>query len=201
VFIGNTNQMSVARQTFKMPITTHAIRVLPVAYHGRAAMRLELYGCQTSSCNASVGMEYGYYLPSNIYSSSEEEKKVYGPSLARLSSAVGEAWTAMQNDAYQWLQVDFNSMQNVKYIATQGKVGTQERVKSYNLKHGNEQSTLKFIEENGKVKVFAGNMDENNISINFFNREIQTRHVKIIPISWYHRVSLRVDFYGCKHGE
>lgn len=44
-FQGNTNQYTVAKNKIENPFQAVAVRIIPIAYDGRIALRIELYGC------------------------------------------------------------------------------------------------------------------------------------------------------------
>ena len=47
-FTGNTDQDTVVSHDLNPPIRARLIRFVPVAWHSRISMRVELYGCQGS---------------------------------------------------------------------------------------------------------------------------------------------------------
>ncbi|KAL9957484.1 hypothetical protein ACROYT_G039122 [Oculina patagonica] len=53
-FVGNTDQNTVVYHALNPPITARYIRFVPVDYHDRISMRVELYGC------TQVGWYYGH---------------------------------------------------------------------------------------------------------------------------------------------
>ena len=44
-FYGNADRNTVVKQELEPPIVARFLRIYPVKYNGRPALRLELYGC------------------------------------------------------------------------------------------------------------------------------------------------------------
>ncbi|KAK3698553.1 hypothetical protein QZH41_014476, partial [Actinostola sp. cb2023] len=45
IFTGNSDGNSIVKNTFTSPIVTDTIKLIPIAWNGRIALRIELYGC------------------------------------------------------------------------------------------------------------------------------------------------------------
>ena len=62
-------------------------------------------------------------------------------------------WSALVNDANQWLQVDFGSYTRVTQVATQGMNGVDEWVTRYKLQYSDNGVTYKFYQKIGDTSV------------------------------------------------
>ena len=52
VFTGNTDRNIVVCRKLNKPIRARYVRVHPIAWHGHISMRVELFGCNYTSCKA-----------------------------------------------------------------------------------------------------------------------------------------------------
>lgn len=76
----------------------------------------------------------------------------FPPSLYIISGEL--AWSAQQNNYYQYLSVEFPERQNVTKIATQGKQNTREYVTEYILQYSdNADVWITFRDYSGHAKV------------------------------------------------
>lgn len=74
------------------------------------------------------------------------------PSLHIISGEL--AWSAQQNNYYQYLSVEFPERQNVTKIATQGKQNTREYVTEYILQYSdNADVWITYRDYSGHAKV------------------------------------------------
>lgn len=46
-----------------------------------------------------------------------------------------------------------------------------------------------------------GNSDRNTLVSNTFTTPVYARLVRILPLTWYWHISLRLELYGCKEGK
>lgn len=49
-------------------------------------------------------------------------------------------------------------------------------------------------------KIFKGNSDGFSEVTNNFPKPLYTRYVRVHPESWSGRISMRIEFYGCRSG-
>lgn len=73
----------------------------------------------------------------------------------RLNSYAGAgAWCAKRNNRNQWMQVDFGATAKVTRVATQGRRGSAQWVKSYYVSYSNKGYNFAVYRENRKTKVW-----------------------------------------------
>ncbi|EDO36451.1 predicted protein, partial [Nematostella vectensis] len=83
-------------------------------------------------------------------------------------------------------------------VATQGRSDYDQWITEYELSHSlNAQIWMSYQEENGKAKVFPGNVDRNTVVTHLLTNYPYVRHVRIIAKAWFRHVSLRAELYGC----
>ncbi|XP_048586589.1 uncharacterized protein LOC125568394 [Nematostella vectensis] len=191
VFIGNTNQMSVARQTFKMPITTHTIRVLPVAYHGRAAMRLELYGCQS----AFTPLPPHCGKPVRIVDLPVKTTTKFSSGTLNLDD--GWFWET-RNTTNPWIQVRLKMQMNITALETKGSIQYGSWVTNYTLQYSSNGGQLQDFKYKGESVNFVGNVDGSSIIHHELSTPFLADTVRLSPTGWFgDRISLTMKLYEC----
>ena len=109
-----------------------------------------LFALLLKACMEALGMEDGRIPDSAISASSFVSEGVH-PRLVRLNSL--SAWVAAHNDSKPWLQVDLGKDAMIKKIATQGKRGAYQWVKTYTLSsRANGETDWLMYKENEDVK-------------------------------------------------
>ncbi|XP_078352793.1 uncharacterized protein LOC144637605 [Oculina patagonica] len=205
-FAGNEDRDTVVSHELNPPIRARYIRFVPVAWNAHISMRVELYGCQ--ECQDALGMESGAILDAQITASSVYESSYaanHGRLNLRQTESTQGSWTARHNSANQWLQVDLGSQYfTVTRVATQGRNHTrpvvQQWVTRYKLQYSNDKATFQFYIEQGQTtdKEFAGNEDRDTVVSHELNPPIRARYIRFVPVTWYDRISMRVELYGCQ---
>ena len=51
------------------------------------------------------------------------------------------------------------------------------------------------------LKYFTGNRDQNSVVQHGLYPRIKAYIIRVHPWGWYRRISMRVEFYGCREGE
>ncbi|CAH3197418.1 unnamed protein product, partial [Porites evermanni] len=108
-------------------------------------------------------------------------------------------WSSLNNDIYQWLQVDLGTYTTVTRIATQGRSDMYEWVTKYRLQYSEDGVNFHFYKAlaQDSAKVFLANKDRNTIVYNILNPPITTRFIRIKPMEWRGHISMRMEIYGC----
>lgn len=103
-----------------------------------------------------MGMEDKRILPGQLRASSSYNYK-FGPDRARLNqyARTGRtgAWVAKNRRVGEWLQIDLDQRCLVNGIATQGRRGAHQWVKTYTLAYSTLGMKFKAYVSYGKVKV------------------------------------------------
>ncbi|XP_078357236.1 uncharacterized protein LOC144642118 [Oculina patagonica] len=206
-FVGNTDRNTVVSRTLTTPIYARFVRILPQTWYVHNSMRLELYGCKEGFtpvpgpvCMESLGMETGKIPDSDITASSFYN--IYSlPKFSRLflhytSSSYG-GWLSKLNDQKQWLQVKFGQRVEIRRVATQGRHNVNYWVKSYTLNYSSDGLVFEQYQTNKDATVFNGNSDQSTVVSHVLNPPIIAQYVRVLPVTWYGRIAMRVDFYGC----
>ncbi|KAG6457370.1 neurexin-4 isoform X1 [Manduca sexta] len=110
------------------------------------------------------------------------------------------AWTASESDFDQQLIIDLGSVKNVTRVATQGRAHSQEFVQEYHISYGsNGLDYVQYKAAGGEVKMFEGNVDGNTVQKNEFEVPIIAQFIRINPMRWRDKISMRVELYGCDY--
>ncbi|CAB4021554.1 Hypothetical predicted protein, partial [Paramuricea clavata] len=146
-----------------------------------------------------LGMENGEILDAQIPASSEYRSN-HGADNARLNlerANHSHAWVPSHASG-SWLQVDFELQATISEVLTQGRGDYPQWVKNYTLSYSSNGVDFHPYCQNGVVKVFQGNGDQNTIVDQDISPVIVARYIRILPRSWHGgNVALRVDFSGC----
>ena len=59
--------------------------------------------------------------------------------------------------------------------------------------------SLRYVYQNVLYfsQIFQGNTDRNTVVEHQLNPVIETRYVRIIPVAWRDRISMRMELYSC----
>ena len=103
-----------------------------------------------------LGMEDQRILSGHLRASSSYNYN-HGPDRARLNLYAGHGrtggWVAKYRNTNQWLQIDLRLMSIVKGIATQGRRGAHQWVRTFQLSYSRHGAQFKSYVSYGRVKV------------------------------------------------
>ncbi|XP_063360126.1 neurexin-4 [Cydia amplana] len=121
-----------------------------------------------------------------------------GPDNAKLYGL--NAWTASENDFDQQLVIDLGTVKNITRVATQGRQHSRQYVQEYHISYGtNGLDYVRYKAAGGEVKTFDGNQDGNTVKKNEFEVPIIAQFIRINPMRWRDKISMRVELYGCDY--
>ena len=66
-----------------------------------------------------------------------------------------------------------------------------------NPAHSLDRETLPLMNIAITFQVFKGNKDKDTVVSHVFPQHIRARFVRILPQTWYGRLSMRAELYGC----
>uniref|UniRef100_A0A2K6GJY3 Milk fat globule EGF and factor V/VIII domain containing n=1 Tax=Propithecus coquereli TaxID=379532 RepID=A0A2K6GJY3_PROCO len=207
VFVGNVDNNGLKLNLFKSPVETQYVRLFPVLCQWACTLRFELLGCELNGCSEPLGLK-DHAIPDKQITASSTYKtwglQAFGwyPFYARLDNqGKFNAWTAATNNASEWLQVDLGSQREVTGVITQGArdFGSIQYVASYKVAYSNDGRTWTEVKDSrtGKSKIFPGNLDNNSHKKNVFETPVLARLVRILPVAWHNRITLRLELLGC----
>ncbi|XP_052813993.1 inactive carboxypeptidase-like protein X2 [Mya arenaria] len=126
----------------------------------------------------------------------------YVPSNARLNAVTTETkcggWAAINNDEHQYIQVQFNGLNNVVGVALQGRHDYDQFVTAYKVFYSGDCVDFSTIlDTNGNDMVFNGNTDRDTIVTSMLPSDVIALCVRLNPVKWNEHISLRFDILGC----
>eukprot|EP00057_Strongylocentrotus_purpuratus_P006615 XP_011661089.1 PREDICTED: EGF-like repeat and discoidin I-like domain-containing protein 3 isoform X1 [Strongylocentrotus purpuratus] len=207
IFTGNVDRNTIVTNTLPVPQICRYVRLMPVSWFGHISLRMEIYGEGPLTANLNdpdpLGLE-SYVIPDSSLTASSEFNADHGAKRGRLNLArVGNlrgAWSARTNDANQWIQVDLLDLYRVISVATQGREDVSQWVTSYKLACSTDGTTFHTVQgistNPGADRIFTGNVDRNTIVTNTLPVPQICRYVRLMPVSWFGHISLRMEIYG-----
>ncbi|GFS45227.1 hemocytin [Trichonephila inaurata madagascariensis] len=123
-----------------------------------------------------------------------------GPNAARFNKKgfKGKAWTPAESNEKQFIEVDLGDVRGVYGIATKGKEFSPEWVTSYQLLYSTDGASYSYYQdESDNNKVFRGNFDESTEVKHVFKRPFEAKLVRLEPLTWEKKISLRLELLGC----
>ncbi|CAG9784020.1 unnamed protein product [Diatraea saccharalis] len=204
VFRGPVDHKTPMKQMISPPVEAKFIRVQPLTWHGKIALRLELIGCEeamsttpeelptTSSpmqCDEPLGLAADLPIESIEVSSNNDARKYF-----RLDGTRG--WMPTYSTPGEWIMFDFFSPRNLTGIKTKG--GPKGWVSSYKLMYTSDLTTFNpVVDKNGDARIFPANFDADSEVLNQFKMPIHARYMKILPVKWHGAIEMRVEPIGC----
>ncbi|XP_060081881.1 neurexin-4-like [Ylistrum balloti] len=153
-------------------------------------------GCYPCAFNLVTG-PYGVSVDAFTASSTHSHCPIKD---VRLNST--NAWCPLRSIQGQYIQVEFQTVSEVKAIQTRGRVThhpCHQWVTSYKVNTSIDGSAWSNIVDptSDKIKVFRGNFDGNTIVSNWLDGIVLAKYIRVIPVSGHNHFSLRLEVKGC----
>nr|XP_054772444.1 EGF-like repeat and discoidin I-like domain-containing protein 3 [Lytechinus pictus] len=155
--------------------------------------------CPVNSCNVSgrpLGLESGA-LPDSAISESEcFDTNLHCARHGRLNH--NGAWSPVNRNEYQWMQVQFESSFVITAVTVQGRPDYSHWVTSFVVSSSLDTITWTYYLSvySASVEVFPGNYDTNSYVTHMFIRPITGQSFRIHPKTFYGRIAMRMELYG-----
>ncbi|XP_068181094.1 coagulation factor VIII isoform X2 [Antennarius striatus] len=204
IFYGNMDSSKIKRNRFIPPFVARYVRIHPVDFEQRPALRLELLGCDLNSCSLPLGLQKGLIPDPSISASSFYSSLLlsWTPSLARLhQEGRANAWRPKNSNPHEWLQVDLGKVKRITGVVTQGarSLLTQMMVTEFSVTVSHDgHSWSSVLEENSqREKIFTGNENSDEEAFTVFDLPLFGRYLRIHPRGWINSIALRLEILGC----
>ncbi|XP_038555621.1 coagulation factor VIII isoform X3 [Micropterus salmoides] len=203
MFNGNMDSSKVKLNLFSPPFVARYVRIRPLSFVQKPALRLELLGCDINSCSLPLGLQKTLsddrFSASSFYSSL---LRSWNPSLARLhQKGSANAWRPKNNNPHEWLQVDLEKVHRITGVVTQGaqSVLTQMMVTEFSVtvSHDGHSWSSVLEERSQREKIFTGNNDSEEEALIIFDPPLFGRYLRIHPRGWINDIALRLEVLGC----
>uniref|UniRef100_A0A7N8XZD4 Coagulation factor VIII, procoagulant component n=1 Tax=Mastacembelus armatus TaxID=205130 RepID=A0A7N8XZD4_9TELE len=204
IFHGNMDSSRVKENNFSPPFVARYVRIHPLNFVQKPALRLELLGCDLNSCSLPLGLQK-WLIPDSSFSASSFYSTLlrsWNPSLARLhQEGSANAWRPKNNNPHEWLQVDLGKVKRITGVITQGarSLLTQMMVTEFSVTVSHNGQTWNTVLEEGsqREKIFTGNNDPDEEAVSVFDPPVFGRYLRIHPRGWVNDIALRLEILGC----
>nr|XP_046260880.1 coagulation factor V [Scatophagus argus] len=152
-----------------------------------------------NDCYRPLGLQSGSVK--NDQMTAINTRGYWAPHLARLNNqGKYNAWSTEQNSS--WIQVDFQRPVVISQVATQGarQLFHSQYVIKYSISYSTDRRKWIFYKGDSRElrKVFTGNQDAYETKTNTFFPPVVGRFIRLHPINWYNKATVRMEFYGCE---
>lgn len=206
-FRGNLGSSSVRQNLFVPPFVARYVRIQPLDFKRRPALRMELMGCDLNSCSLPLGLRRNQ-IPSisdKSFTASSNYSyllRTWSPHLARLHlEGSTNAWRPKNNNPHEWLQVDLGTVKRITGVITQGarSLLTQMMVTEFSVTVSRDGHSWNSVleESSQREKIFLGNNDPDEEAFNVFDPPLFGKFLRIHPRGWINDIALRLELLGC----
>ncbi|KAM6955695.1 coagulation factor V-like [Lycodopsis pacificus] len=152
-----------------------------------------------NDCSRPLGLESGSVKDDQI--TANNTRGYWEPHLARLNNnGKFNTWSTEQNKS--WIQVDFQRPVVLSQVATQGarQLFQTQFVVKYSISYSTDRRKWSFYKGDSRDlrKVFTGNQEAFETKKNTFFPPVIGRFIRLHPIDWYNKATVRMEFYGCE---
>ncbi|XP_028992983.1 coagulation factor V [Betta splendens] len=152
-----------------------------------------------NDCYRPLGLESGMVKDDQI--SAINTRGNWEPQLARLNNQGRyNAWSTEMN--HSWIQVDFQRPVVISQVATQGakQLLQHQHLRRFSVSYSTDRRMWIFYkgDSRGPRKEFSGNLGSYDIKMNTFFPPIIGRYIRLHPIDWSNKATVRMEFYGCE---
>ncbi|XP_019936674.2 coagulation factor VIII isoform X1 [Paralichthys olivaceus] len=205
IFEGTTDSSSVKTNPFSPPFVARYVRIQPLDFKQRPALRMELLGCDLNSCSLPLGLQEIRRIPDSSFSASSFHRSLFDywrPSLARLHlEGRANAWRPMNNNPHEWLQVDLGKVRRITGVITQGarSLFTPMMVTEFSVTFSQDGQSWSSVLEGSsqKEQIFTGNNESDEEAVTLFDPPLFSRYLRIHPRGWINSIALRLEVLGC----
>uniref|UniRef100_A0A8C2ZZC3 ferroxidase n=1 Tax=Cyclopterus lumpus TaxID=8103 RepID=A0A8C2ZZC3_CYCLU len=157
-----------------------------------------------NDCYRPLGLESGSVKDNQI--TAINTRGYWEPHLARLNNqGKYNAWSTAQNEIpflSPLVQVDFQRPVVLSQVATQGakELLHSQFVDKYSISYSTDRRKWTFYKGDSRDfrKEFTGNQKAYDENRNTFFPPVIGRFIRLHPISWYSKATVRMEFYGCE---
>lgn len=147
-------------------------------------------------CDEPMGLENGLMNPDQVaVSSTDTSSKQTKPfKLLQLTSPFG--WSPKLNTLKEYVLFDFLEPRVITGLQTKG--GPAGWVTIYRVEYSLDRIAWNAIEDANQLpRQFLANFDEYSLRTNTFEKPVQTRYLKVIPLKWHETILMKIEPIGC----
>ncbi|XP_071126788.1 uncharacterized protein [Mytilus edulis] len=206
VFNGNTDNTSPVTNVIQFPFQAKYIRLYPVKWQNAISLRWEVLGCVQEFCISDYAISGPLITTDNGLTASSSLSSTNSPAAARLHplkpQTVPSCWKPSAADKNWFIQVDLGSIMIIRGITIAGNPNAPEWVTNFRVAYGsNPKLVTSYYQEPYKtIKVFDGNVNNNETVTRYFKGHFQARYIKVEPTAYEKNIALRFDVMVCPQG-
>lgn len=148
-------------------------------------------------CDEPMGLDNGIMSSEQIEVSSYQAtvaKPVKPIELLKLNALYG--WQPKRNTLKEYVIFDFIEPRVVTALHTKG--GPLGWVTMYRVEYSLDRITWNAIDDGNQIpKQFLANFDEYSLRKNHFEKPVQTRYLKVVPLKWHETIQMKIEPIGC----
>ncbi|XP_037075331.1 hemocytin-like [Pollicipes pollicipes] len=214
------------RVTLPVPVEGRYLRLHPLDWHLRIALKLELFGCSRATtpppteptppprCMEPMGIENGL-LHNSLVQVSSQISEDHGASAVRPGSA---GWIPKQSNNKQFIRINFSDERVLDAVITTGVLVKGEPVPgypgtlqpdqtryigSYRVRYSQDGINWIWVyNKSGRVKVFPGHTERTALKPmqNVFDQPVNAQYIEIMPETWSDDgIGSKLEILGCYH--
>ncbi|KAK3108253.1 hypothetical protein FSP39_004202 [Pinctada imbricata] len=149
------------------------------------------------ACDDHLGVANKNSFGDHLFSASSSTDVDHDADKGRLNGP--SAWEARYIDEFEHVQVNLDQQVRISGVKVQGHPSKPYWVTKFIVEFSNNGDKWSpYIEKQGsEPKVFKGNFDQTTPVQVFFDREIPTTYVRIIPKGWHQKIAMRFEVLAC----
>lgn len=119
-----------------------------------------------------------------------------------LSKLTGGSWSPEINDQMQYLQIGFERPQPMYGVIIQGSPIFDQYVTSFKILHSFDGKAFHYLVDETKTpQIFSGPIDSRTPVKSMFKIPIESKVIRIYPLTWHGSISIRAELLGCSPHE
>lgn len=149
-------------------------------------------------------IEGSHPLPDSAFNASSYLSSLFKPHFARLNSvATAESsgsWSPAINDQMQYLQIAFDRPTPLYGVIIRGNPILAQYVTSFKILHSHNGIAFHYlVDDTTRPQIFSGPIDSRTPVKSLFKIPIESKVVRIYPLTWYGAIAIRVELLGCSN--
>lgn len=117
-------------------------------------------------------------------------------SLPNIRFSADGIWRAKYDNPDQFVEFDFYEPRNLTGVETKGYNNIWTTTYKVLYSHDRRQWNP-VANADGLERKFLGNYNDKKSRVNYFDRPIHARYLRIQPITWHQHVGLKAEIRGC----
>lgn len=110
----------------------------------------------------------------------------------------GTSWKPYISNQDQFLQINLFKLHPIYGVITQGSGEDDDFVTSYQVLHSEDGNVFSYVMNVSKSPaVFRGPADSHAPMQVLFNTPIESKIIRIQPLTWHNAISMQVELLGC----